>query len=115
MLNEAFPDTVSTTDAARRAGMTYRQLHYWIANKAVKPAFGTGGSGCPYRMTERQVKILIQLGHLNQLLGRLDVGTPQIEFIRRVWDALEEDGHWRYTDGPLVITLPWPADALDGV
>lgn len=112
MLNEAFPDTVSTTDAARRAGLTYRQLHYWMFHGVVKPAFGTGGSGNPYRMTERQVKILVQIGYLCQLLERLDVG-PQMEFIRRVWDALEETGTFRYTDGPLVITLPWPADALD--
>ena len=110
-LNEAFPGTVSTTDAARRAGITYRQLNYWIAYKAVRPAHGNGGSGNPYRMTETQVEHLIQIGHLYRLFDRLDIGGLTIELIRRVWDSLESTGTFRYTDGPLVISLPWPADA----
>jgi MerR HTH family regulatory protein len=111
-LNEAFPGTVSTTDAARRAGVTYRQLNYWIALGAIKPAVGNGGSGNPYRMTERQVEILVQVGHLHRWLGQLKVGSPNVELIRRVWESLENTGSFRYTDGPLEITLPWPAGTI---
>lgn len=111
-LNEAFPGTVSTTDAARRAGLTYRQLNYWIALGGIRPAYGTGGSGNPYRLTERQVEILVQIGRFHRLLSQLEVGTPTIDFIRRVWDSLEATGTFRYTDGPLVINLPWPSDDL---
>jgi MerR HTH family regulatory protein len=110
-LNEAFPGTVSTTDAARRAGVTYRQLNYWIALGAIKPAVGNGGSGNPYRMTEAQVQHLIQIGHLHRLFDRLGAAGPTVEFIRRVWDSLERTGTYRLDDGPLAITLPWPADA----
>ena len=109
-LDEAFPGTVSTTDAARRAGVTYRQLNYWISMRAVYPAYGNGGSGNPYRMTERQVQHLIQIGHLHRLFERLDIAGPTVEFIGRVWDSLERTGTYRLDDGPLAITLPWPAE-----
>ena len=111
-IEASFPGTVSTTEAARTAGVTYRQLNYWIAMKAVWPAYGNGGSGNPYRMTPRQVQILTQIGILYRHLERLDVGQPQIEFIGRVWDSLERTGTFRYTEGPVVITLPWPPDAV---
>lgn len=110
-LAEAYPGTVSTTDAARRAGVTYRQLNYWIALGAIKPAVGNGGSGNPYRMTERQVEHLEQIGHLYWLFNKLDMRGPQIEFIKRVWESLERTGTFTHTDGPLVITLPWPPAA----
>ncbi len=110
-LDEAYPGTVSTTDAARRAGVTYRQLNYWIALKAIYPAYGNGGSGYPYRMTERQVQHLIQIGHLYRLFIKLHMGGPKVEMIRRVWDSLERTGTFTHTDGPLAITLPWPPEA----
>ena len=109
-LDEMFPGTVSTTDAARRAGVTYRQLNYWIATKAVYPAHGNGGSGNPYRMTERQVQHLCQIGILYRLFTELDIAGPTVEFIGRVWDSLEATGSFRCTHGPLVIQLPWPPD-----
>ncbi len=109
--NELFPDTVSTTDAARKAGVTYRQLNYWIALGAIKPAVGNGGSGNPYRLSPAQVEILVQIGHLHRLLGQLKLNGLNVDLIRRVWDALETTGSFRYTDGPLEITLPWPPPA----
>ena len=104
-------DTVSTPDAAREAGITYRQMWYWIAMKAVHPRYGTGGSGNSYRFTRRQVDHLAQIGRLYRLMERDVGGGPDTDFIRRVWDALEETGTFHYTDGPVAITLPWPPEA----
>ena len=101
-------DTVSVPDAARRAGLTYRQVSHWTAVGAIDPAFGTGGSGHPYRFTERQVGHLVQIGIVYRMLEGLDVGAPEIDFIRRVWESLEDTGTFRSTEGPVVITLPWP-------
>ena len=102
------PDTVSTIDAAVEAGLTYRQVSYWIGIGVITPAFGTGGSGFPYRFSRRQVWSLRQIGQLYRLLE--GVGPPQTDFIGRVWDALEETGSFRWSEGPLVISLPWPPD-----
>lgn len=104
--------TVSVPDAARDAGLTYRQVSHWVALGAVKPAYGTGGSGSRYRFTIRQVDHLRQIGVLYRLLGGIDVIGLTTDFIRRVWDSLEETGQFRYTEGPLVISLPWPPDAV---
>ena len=106
------PDTVSTTDATREAGLTYRQVSYWIAMKAVTPAFGNGGSGFPYRFTRRQVEHLTQIGDLYRRLDRDVGGGPTTEFIKRVWKALESDGEFRLDDGPVAITLPWPPHTM---
>ena len=102
------PGTVSTPDAARAAGLTYRQIWYWIALKAIVPQYGTGGSGNPYRFTKTQAGHLVQIGHLYRLLEKLGANGPSTDLIRKVWTALEDTGTYRYTDGPLVIELPWP-------
>jgi hypothetical protein len=103
-------DTVSTTDAAREAGLSYRQVSYWIAMKAITPVHGNGGSGSRYRFTVRQAEHLVQIGRLYRLLEALDGRGPQTDFIRRVWNSLEATGTFRYDNGPIVITLPWPPE-----
>lgn len=102
------PDTVSTIDAAARAELSYRQVSHWIAVGALTPAHGTGGSGNPYRFTEAQVGHLVQLGILCRMFRDLELFGPTTEFIRRVWESLEATGQFRWTEGPLVIQLPWP-------
>jgi hypothetical protein len=112
-IDAMYPDTVSTPDAARAAGLTYRQIWYWIALKAIVPAHGTGGSGNPYRFTKRQAEHLRQVGHLYHLLEEMGANGPTTDMIRKVWTALEETGTYRYTNGPLVIELPWPPPVAD--
>lgn len=109
---ELMTETVSTPDAAREAGLTYRQIWYWIAMKAIRPMYGNGGSGNPYRFTPSQVDHLRQIGALYRLMERDVGGAPATEFIRRVWDSLEATGTFNLEDGPVVITLPWPPDVL---
>ena len=106
-------EVVSTPDAARTAGLSYRQVNYWIAVHAIRPAFGSGGSGIPYGFTPRQVEILRQIGHVYRHFESAGGLGMQTDFIRRVWDALESTGEFHYADGPVVITLPWPSDALE--
>jgi len=106
-------DSMSIPEASRRAELTYRQVSYWVAVGAIKPASGTGGSGNPYRFTERQAWMLGQIGVVYRLLEELDIGGPTTEFIRRVWDSLESTGQFHFTDGPLVITLPWPPEGAE--
>jgi len=76
---------------------------------AIRPAFGNGGSGHPYRFTARQVWMLTQIAHVQRLLASVS-GGPTTEFVGRIWDSLEETGTFRETDGPVVITLPWPPE-----
>jgi hypothetical protein len=99
--------TVSVPDAARSAGLSYRQVSHWVALGAIKPALGTGGSGHPYRFTETQAEHLRQIGSVYRLLERMEV-DPTVDFVRSVWASLEETGTFRCTEGPVVITLPWP-------
>jgi hypothetical protein len=101
------PDTVSTIDAAAQAGLTYRQVSHWIAVGALTPAHGSGGSGSRYRFTTTQVEHLRQIAIVWRLLDQLDVGDIQTDFVRRIWVALETTGTFTYTEGPLVIKLPW--------
>lgn len=102
--------TVSTLHAAARAGLTYRQVSHWIALGALKPAYGSGGSGNPFRFSEPQVETLVQIGILCRLFRELELFGPTTDFIKRVWEALETTGSFRYTTGPLVIQLPWPPE-----
>ena len=95
--------TVSTIDAAREAGITYRQMWYWIAMKAVNADVREPvGRGNPYRFTRRQADHLSRSGVLYRLLERSGTGAPTTEFIGRVWDRLEED-----RDVPLGPTDRW--------
>lgn len=103
-------DSVSVPDAARRAGLSYRQVSYWVANGALRPAYGTGGSGNPYRFTEHQVWMLGQIGVVYRLLDEVDIGGPTTDFIRRVWESLGSTGQFRWDEGPVAITLPWPPE-----
>lgn len=106
------PGTVSVPDAARVAGLTYRQVSYWIAHGTIIPAHGNGGSGCPYRFTPRQVEILRQIGTVHRVFEDNDM-VVRSDLIQRIWDALSATGKFRCYEGPLSLRLPWPSDALD--
>jgi hypothetical protein len=108
----AMPGTVSTLDAGRDAGLSYRQVSYWIAAGAVTPMYGNGGSGFPYRFTLAQAEHLRQIGILHRMLE--PVGGTTVEFIGRVWASLESTGAFRFEDGPVVISLPWPPTSDPG-
>jgi hypothetical protein len=104
--------TVSTVDAARSAGLTYRQVSYWIAHGVITPAYGNGGSGTRYRFTEHQAEILRQIGLVHRVFGSQDVVVLS-DLVRRIWDALSATGEFRCYEGPLSLCLPWPHDALE--
>jgi hypothetical protein len=58
----------SSHEAARRAGLTYRQLHYLVYRGAVVPARRARGSGNPIRWTPDDVARLVVIGRLSRLL-----------------------------------------------
>lgn len=48
----ADPATLSALDVCERAGITYRQLDYWIRTGAITPTQKANGSGTQRRFTE---------------------------------------------------------------
>lgn len=47
MLRDEDPIFISTQEVAKRAGVTYRQLDYWLRKGWVEPADPSGGTGDP--------------------------------------------------------------------
>lgn len=61
-------DFVSSDEAARRAGCSYRQLDYWCRTGAITPTVGANGSGSTRRWAPDDVALL-RVFHLLAGLG----------------------------------------------
>lgn len=55
--------------AARAAGISYRQLDYWVRIGLVRPARGARGSGSQRRFAHRDVLLLAAVAELMRLGG----------------------------------------------
>ncbi len=89
----------SSTDAARAAGISYRQLDYWCRSGVIVPAgttdlhdnpvevtwAATPGTGRARRFTARQVAILRACGRL----ARLCADTPALAALVAVCEHVE--------------------------
>lgn len=90
-------DGISTDQAARAAGLSYRQLDYWIRNGVVDPEQPADGCGTARRFAPCQVRALRLGAELNRL------GAPAYEIIRPAIATATglTDAEWH---GPVVIT-----------
>lgn len=61
---------ITSIDVARRAGITYRQVDYWVRTGLLRPDNPHGGQGCPREWPIREVRIAEAMGQL------VDAGIP---------------------------------------
>ena len=83
---------LSTREAARRAGVSFRQADYWVRTGAFTIGDDTPGKGNPRRWSEEDVTVLRILGRVSAALsGTLDrsvltaVATKARELIANDW------------------------------
>lgn len=53
----------TTTEVAHKAGVSFRQVDYWLRNGLI-PGIKTGGTGFPRELTAAQVKFVTMMGSL---------------------------------------------------
>jgi DNA-binding transcriptional MerR regulator len=97
---------VSSPEAARLAGCTYRQLDYWCRTDVLRPAIEANGSGSRRGYSPRQVQLLA----LATVCSSLGVHG---DLLTEVLATAAELGQWLghlciYPDG--VVTYEQPID-----
>jgi hypothetical protein len=89
------------------AGVSYRQLDYWVRRGAVAPTVGADGSGTHRIWSEHDVDVLCAIG--NVYAAALAMGlTSQhvsVEFVGRLWKALHASDRYEVTVGAVTITV----------
>lgn len=60
----ARPTLLSSTEFCRRAGITYRQLDWWVRHGALVPAVAANGSGTQRKLHESDVAFANALGRV---------------------------------------------------
>lgn len=77
---------VSSGDVISRAGITYRQLDYWISTGVVRPLVPAAGSGTRRWFRTEDIPRLRLLGRLRAQLGGLEAGQGGVnaEVARRI-------------------------------
>ena len=95
--------TYSARQAATKAGVTYRQIDYWIRNGVTIGDGDNGGSGSRRSFTDGDVAVLRFVGRFTPIVGRPDSVMP---VIRRVVARLAAD--------PSILDRPLVFIGLDG-
>lgn len=115
---------IGSTAAAKQAGITYRQLHYWVTVGAVVPVLVGCGSGSRTYWTPLQVEHLRAIGLVRQHLDVLSGGGGpagggvtgvEASSLRPIWDALESAQPWSFgifvrEDGTVDLISPGQLD-----
>lgn len=73
----------SSIQAARMAGVTYRQLDYWTRNKLVSASIPSEGSGVPRRYSTLDIAVV-------RLVRRLSRDGLHLKAIRQVLSLVKE-------------------------
>jgi hypothetical protein len=98
-------ELVSTTEAAQRAGVTYRQLESWVHEGMIRPTHYARGSGHSHGFTEQQVDNICCIGRVVRDLEGVANG-PLHRAIGLWWDDLESyDGPLMFVHGCISIEL----------
>ncbi len=97
------PGMVSTKRVCQVAGITYRQLDYWIRNAVVSPTVGANGSGTRRAFTLHEVRIVRLVADLNRLGAGSDALRKAAMFAELL-SPREWTGH-AYVDATGELTL----------
>jgi len=96
---------IGTVEACVRAGLSYRQLDYWVRTGAVTPSLAQArGSGTRRRWSAHDVRRLRAIGQLTGDLHALGVSTGT-ELVERVWEGLGEQANLVIRQGTVVVSL----------
>lgn len=122
----------TSRDTCQVAGVTYRQLDYWVRMGLVHPPVPASGSGSQRLFDVREVQVVWALGQLSQL-GQ---GLPELDVLRTLPDctgylvaynggvahAADCTDVWQYGPAVVLVDLAWapfaagfPAAELAGV
>jgi hypothetical protein len=96
-------DSLSAPEACERAGITYRQLDWWIRNDAIPVTddMDAPGSGHYRRVPDWYVPRLRLLGEVQRALGNGGNGGVHARHLRKMFDHYYIGS---YTAGPITIT-----------
>lgn len=84
----------STAEAAEAAGVTYRQVDFWVRRDVVAPAVAARGSGSVRLFDEHNVAVLRLLGRLSDLGAERRVLAAAVAAVRALpldldrWEGL---------------------------
>lgn len=97
---------VGTPEAARQAGLSFRQLDYWARNGVITPTIAEAdGQGTRRAWNTQDVRMLAAIGRVAadlQAVGRVDM---TVELVDRLWSALNAHAHVVLTYGSVSISV----------
>jgi hypothetical protein len=86
MESQTSPDLVTTTEAARRVGLSYRCLSFWLMTDTITVTNQVHGSGNRNRFTHDEMRRLRVLAAVYR--DALAFGVqPNSPFIQEIWEA----------------------------
>lgn len=56
----------SSTEAAKRAGLSYRQVDYWVRKRLIVPTVEANGTGTRRQFSDEDVALLVMLASLRR-------------------------------------------------
>ncbi|MEJ7763857.1 MAG: MerR family transcriptional regulator [Acidimicrobiales bacterium] len=98
---------ISSTDLARRSGLTYRQVDRWTAERVLHPTVDAKGSGSRRVYPDSEVAVVRILLRLRAVVGKYSMTVErlrQVAVIARddsvLWVRFGADGRPQATTGP---------------
>lgn len=117
-MDVAVADLISSRDAAALSGLSYRQLTYWTAQGALRPASDHTGSGYPHGWTADEVTIMRLLATAADLVPNVIAGTAKVQILRALADTARAWPEHRWlivTATPLVGATSDPLAVLAAI
>jgi hypothetical protein len=103
----ALVEWYTTDEVANRAGLTFRQVDYWIRRGAIVPSLRSAhGSGTRRRWSPLDLARLRAIADVTAALGRLGVSKGfDVELIEELWADLVDTGSAEWHDGPVRVVV----------
>lgn len=97
---------VGTPAAARRAGLSFRQVDYWTRQGVIVPSIAeSDGKGNPRLWNAQDVRMLAAIGRVAadlQALARIDM---TVELVDRLWSTLNASANVVLTERTVSISV----------
>lgn len=106
----------TSQEACRLAGITYRQLDYWVRQLAIKPAQPARGSGSARRWSPLDIVQLRVMSELRKAGVSLPKVRRAVSWLRKALSKVAPDNLVLVTDGEQVFYLsPNPGKLVDAL